>query len=796
MDAHELQSAIVELVNRPDYQPVKPRVIAKRLGLPKEEVADVRRAVKRLVRQGLVSYAANHIVRPAERPSPAIQTSDDQAAHRPSPPAPLPEGEGSFTPRKRKRAEHARPRIIGVFHRTQKGFGFVRPLPPAGEDGARPPREDARADDIFVPAKYTLDAAGGDVVAVEVKDVKRAHHNDSGARLGPRGRVVEVIERQTRQFVGAYFESQGSAFVQIDGTLFAQPIYVGDPGAKNARPDEKVVIEMIRFPSPLHDGEGVIVEVLGPQGQPGVDTLSIIREFSLPEEFAQDALDDARVQADRFDESIGDRLDLTGQTIITIDPVDARDFDDAISLEKFDDGHWRLGVHIADVSHFVQPRTALDREAHNRATSVYLPDRVLPMLPELISNGLASLQPDRVRYTKSVFIDYSPEGIRTHTEFHSAAIKSSKRLSYEQVDAFLAEREQKLPSPSGRGAGGEGISPDKREKSSPHPNPLPKGEGTLPPPVHALLGRMHELAMLLRRRRIRHGALVLTMPEVKIDLDADGRVAGAHVVEDTESHQMIEEFMLAANESVAELLRAQGMPFLRRVHQSPSPHKLKALTEFVRELGLPVTGLHDRFELQQLLKTVVGRPEQHAVNYAVLRAMQRAVYSPKEEGHYALASDCYCHFTSPIRRYPDLHIHRLLDDYIRKRGQSPFVRSTLRAVPANGDGPLFRRARRPRPALQRPRAAGRSGRTRPDPCQTACLPQRPRGHANGRAGDRRGEFWTFRGRRRSARRRADPHGEPGRRFLYLRPRDAFAHRPAVRQPLSPRRPPACGCHAG
>ena len=418
---------------------------------------------------------------------------------------------------------------------------------------------------------------------------------------------------------------------------------------------------MIRFPSPVHDGEGVIVEVLGPQGQTGVDTLSIIREFGLPEEFAKDALDEARREADLFDESIGDRLDLRGETIITIDPVDARDFDDAISLEKFDDSHWRLGVHIADVSHFVRPRTALDREAHNRATSVYLPDRVLPMLPELISNGLASLQPDRVRYTKTVFIDYSPEGDRTNTEFHSAAIKSSKRLTYEQVDGFLADREG--------------------------------WKKNLTQPVHALLGRMHELAMLLRRRRIRHGSLVLTMPEVKIDSDSHGRVAGAHVVEDTESHQIIEEFMLAANEAVAELLRGQGVPFLRRIHESPSPHKLKALTEFVRELGLPVRGLHDRFELQQLLKTVVGRPEQHAVNYSVLRAMQRAVYSPKEEGHYALASDWLlplhlAHPPLPGFAYP-----------------SPAGGLSCRPQAAAAQG----RARHPGPALQRPRAAGRGG---------------------------------------------------------------------------------------
>jgi ribonuclease R len=233
--------------------------------------------------------------------------------------------------------------------------------------------------DIFVPAKYTLDAATGDVVAVEVKHVRGAP-GPHGPH-GPRGRVVEVLQRQTRQFVGTYFESEGSAFVQIDGTLFAQPIFVGDPGAKNARPDDKVVMEMIRFPSPLHDGEGVLIEVLGPQGKAGVDTLSIIREFNLPEEFAADALNEARQEAARFDESIEGRLDLTGQTVVTIDPVDARDFDDAISLEQLDNGHRRLGVHIADVSHFVRPRTALDREAHDRGTSVYLPDRVLPMLP-------------------------------------------------------------------------------------------------------------------------------------------------------------------------------------------------------------------------------------------------------------------------------------------------------------------------------------------------------------------------------------------------------------------------------
>ncbi|MFZ5833480.1 MAG: ribonuclease R family protein, partial [Planctomycetota bacterium] len=422
----------------------------------------------------------------------------------------------------------------------------------------------------------------------------------------------------------------------VDGTVFAQPIYVGDPGAKNAQPGDKVVFEMVRFPSPIHEGEGVITEVLGPRGQPGVDTLSIIREYDLPEEFAEDAMEEARRQADVFDEAkLDGRVDLTAETIITIDPIDARDFDDAISLVREETGNWRLGVHIADVSHFVQPKTPLDREAYARATSVYLPDRVLPMLPEVISNSLASLQPGKVRYVKTAFMEFTPEGLRVSSEFHSAAIRSAKRLTYEEVDEFLADRDAK------RGEWGNAVCD--------------------------LLGRMHELAMTLRRRRRERGALELIMPEVKVELDKNGDVSGAKVTRHTESHQIIEEFMLAANEAVAEHLRDKELHFLRRIHQAPAPRKLKALTEFVKELGIKAPSLQSRFELQKLLDSVADRPERHAVNFATLRSMQRAVYGPEDEGHYALASDCYCHFTSPIRRYPDLTVHRLLTDLLTDR---------------------------------------------------------------------------------------------------------------------------------
>ena len=626
-----LEESILQLVNSSNYRPIKPRIIAQRLGLSKEQAVEVRRTVKKLVRHGQLRFSTNHLVMPAVATAtvaPKTREKDSRGLTAP--------GTASKKSSAGSASRRGGNRVLGTFQRTQKGFGFVRVSRETAskrDPQAEPPK------DIYIPADRTADAATGDVVLVELG---RSHR----AEIGPRGAIVEVVERQTHEFVGTYFESGGAAYVRIDGTLFARPISVGDPGAKNAQPDDKVVVEMLRFPSPLSDGEGVIQEVLGPRGKPGVDTMSIIREFNLPDGFADDAVEEANRQADAFDESVGKRKDFTGETIVTIDPVDARDFDDAISLERLENGHWRLGVHIADVSHFVRPKTPLDREARDRATSVYLPDRVLPMLPEVISNGLASLQPDKVRYTKSAIMEFTDEGLRVSTQLYSAAIRSSKRLTYEQVDEFLEVLRA------------DGAKPQAPSKTPTSPSTVRRKLGGK---VCGLLERMYSLAMTLRRRRLANGALELTMPEVKVELDRQGRVAGAHVVENTESHQIIEEFMLAANEAVAETIYEHGLHFLRRVHQSPSPQKLDALTEFVRELGYQTESLQSRFSLQKLLDASASRPERHAVHFAVLRSMQRAIYSPMEEGHYALASDCYCHFTSPIRRYPDLTIHRLVD---------------------------------------------------------------------------------------------------------------------------------------
>lgn len=607
IDTNELKAAILEIVLAPNYQPVKPKVIARKLRMA-DQAPVVRKAVKALIRAKRVEWGRNHIVRPVVSKAKPVAKSEAHGGKAANPSA------DSF-------AKNDAPKDTGVFSRAAAGYGFVR------VHGT--PRSEKK-NDVFVPAPDTLDAADGDTVRFEVTSKK-----SSEGRI--RGRLLEVLDRGRDQFVGTYFEKNGSGFVQVDGGQFEKPILVGDAGAKNAKAKDKVVIEMVNYPSYKDDGEGVIVEVLGARGTPGVDTLGVMREYGLPETFPDEVLESARQQAEAFNEEIGDRRDLTADTIITIDPKDARDFDDAISLEKIENGHWRLGVHIADVSHFVPENSPLDLEARDRATSVYLPDRVIPMLPEIISNNLASLQPNRVRYAKTVFIEFTADGAPVDAEFVSTAIRSKHRFNYEEIDHYLGDRKH--------------------------------WEDKLTPEVHALVGRMHELAMMLRKRRFAKGALELTLPDIKVDLDNDGRVSGAHLVENTESHQMIEEFMLAANIAVAELLRKEELHFLRRIHEPPNRKKLKALTAFVRDLGIECDNLEDRFEIQKVVREVGTKPERHAVNFAILRSMQKAVYSPADEGHYALAADTYAHFTSPIRRYPDLTVHRML--WSLEKGKRP-----------------------------------------------------------------------------------------------------------------------------
>jgi len=581
----DLTEQILAAVGRKSYEPLKPKALARKIGVPQKQYGAFRNALRELVRQGRVQFGKNHAVRPA--------------------------------------GQHGT--VVGIYRRTSTGLGFVRPHIVEGKAGA----------DIAVREDAALDAATGDEVLVKIVSKGRGE-------FGPRGEILQILTRATRQFVGTYFEREGAGHVRVDGTVFSHSIYVGDPGAKGVRPDDKVVIEMLRFPSPEdYRGEGVIVEVLGPRGRPGVDTLSIIREYDLPDKFPEDVLEEARAAATAFDEDDrAGRTDFTQDLVITIDPADARDFDDAVSLTIDPRSkHWQLAVHIADVAHFCPPGGALDREARQRGTSVYLPQRVLPMFPEIISNSLASLQQGRVRYVKSALIDFTPGGQRASTSFHDGAIRARKRFTYDQVS-------QVLETADAHGAE-RAVTAEVDED------------------LVALLLRMRELALILRKRRRKHGALELNMPEVELEYDDQGRLSGAHFAKHDVSHQIIEEFMLAANEAVAEHLAGLHVPFLRRVHPPPDPTKLEAFRDFARSLGYKLDKNVDRFTLQRILEQSAGRPDMHAVHYSLLRSLKQAVYSPAAEGHYALASENYCHFTSPIRRYPDLTVHRLLGQWLR-----------------------------------------------------------------------------------------------------------------------------------
>ena len=586
----DYRTSILDYFADPESPPLRQKELAKQIRVNKSRLNEFRVALEILLTEGRLIQAANGALKP-------------------------------------KPQRHA---LVGTIRRTASGAGYFRPNLPLEEA-----EEKAREPAIYVMPEDLRGALTGDEVVLQLLKRRRA-----GGQLC--GRVIEIAKRAKQQFVGLYEERRHRGVVTVDGGLFSSAVSVGDPGAKGAQPGDKVVLEMVRFPEGHHAGEAVITQVLGPHGEPGVDTLSIIHEFGLRDEFPEDVLEDARRQAQSFDETdLRGRLDLTGETIITIDPIDARDFDDAISLTREEHGHWRLGVHIADVAHFVKPGGPLDREAQRRGTSVYLPDRVLPMLPEILSNSLASLQSNKVRFTKSVFIDFTPDGIPARAEFAISAINAVQRFAYEDVMPILEGKKS------------------------------PRGNDPVNDDVRQLLGRMYDLAMILRRRRFEHSALNLDLPEVKLDFDADGKVSGAHKTVHDESHQIIEEFMLAANIAVAREFHLRNWPFLRRVHAPPDERKQRALSDFLNGLGFKVPANPGRPHLQILLDQVRGTPEEYAVNYAVLRSMRQAEYSPAEVGHYALAEEEYCHFTSPIRRYPDLTIHRLFEEVVRDRKKQP-----------------------------------------------------------------------------------------------------------------------------
>jgi ribonuclease R len=652
MEQENLEEQIVALVGAPGYRPMKPRGLLKELRLDETRYGELRRLVKRLVRAGKLRFAANHLLLPPlSSEPPQAQSSRGESPSRSQQPSlpgvadllrsrlqgqePLGRSPHSLAPAEAvedveerdlsdglessSRRDRRDPQQVaeGIFRSTQSGYGFFRP------DGVS-----QREEDLFVPPSATGGAIDRDRVRVRI----------SRGRQGKwEARVLEVIQRHRRQFSGTYLVQEGKALVWLDGVPLAQPVKLGDVRGIPLAADDKVIVEVVRFPEGEHPGEAVLLEVLGSARNPMVDARAIEFQFGLPGEFPPEVIDQSREISDRFREDVipEDRRDLTHLPTLTIDPIDARDFDDAISLSVNEVGHWELWVHIADVSAFVEEGTALDDEARERATSIYLPDRVIPMIPEVISNHVASLQPDRNRWAISVLMEWTPDGVLVHWEVHRSVIRNQLRLHYEQVDQFL-----KAPD-SFRGKIADGM--------------------------HEMLSQMDRLAMLLRKRRLEGGAIELSLPEVKIDLDRGGKVKGAHLEIQTESHQIIEEFMLATNETIAAWMDRDQVPFVRRVHGAPKPIALRKMTEFVRDLGVECGSLADRFELQRVLQSVRGMGIEYAVHYSTLKSLAKAVYQVEPDRHYALNKEHYCHFTSPIRRYPDLTVHRLVMERLAKR---------------------------------------------------------------------------------------------------------------------------------
>ena len=575
-----LESRVREYLQLPSYRPIKFAQLAKKIGVRKPQFEAFENLLDRLVHDGVIRFSES----------------------------------GRIESRKRTGG------IVGTVRRTAMGDGYITPIA-----STSPPVKG----DIIVFAEDMKDAQDKD--EVEVRLTGRRRFGDQQIAV-----VERVVKRATTTFVGTYEEDEYGGFVRIDGRQFSEPVALDDPEASGVRRGDKVVVEMLRFPTARRGGEAVLKTRLGAAHDIGVDTISVIHEFGLETEFPEAVLEEARQVAAAFDDSdLTGRDDLTGTTIITIDPADARDFDDAISIDQHEDGSWTLGVHIADVSHFVAVDSELDKEARSRGNSVYLPGRVLPMLPEILSNGLASLQADRVRFTMSAFMDINTDGEVTSTRFSNSAIRVKHRFSYEQVSAII-------------------NGPKKR------PDDLTKD-------VWDTVWRMRKLARTLRTRRFDLGAINLELSEVKIDLDRDGRMTGAHLVEGDESHQMIEECMLAANIAVARNLTESKVLHPRRIHPEPTPARLEILQDFVKAIGIPVPRLRTHADMQALLKKVHGTPQEYAVNFALLRSLKQATYSTKLEGHFALAAEDYCHFTSPIRRYPDLVVHRQLKHLIAQR---------------------------------------------------------------------------------------------------------------------------------
>ncbi len=545
--------------------------------------------------------------------------------------------------------------MTGVLSKKQKGFGFVEC--------------ENMEEDIFVPAVLMNGAMDGDTVEVELTP---------SASGGPstRGAVRRILTRKITEVAGLFRAYRKGSEVIPEGGAFQEPVRIRRKQDGGAQDGDYVVAEITRYPDRTRPAEGRITEILAPSGMPGGDILAIARNYGLKDRFPGKA--DAEAKALNatgiMDQELCGRRDLRQQRIFTIDGPDARDFDDAVSLTMLDSGNYSLGIHIADVSHYVKEGGPMDREALSRGTSTYFPDKVFPMLPTALSNGICSLQPGADRLTLSLDIELDPEGNVVDHEICESVIRSCARLVYDDVSDLL---EQMSGSPA------QGELPDRetcREILSADPAASLAGD---PREIAADLVRMESLAQILRGRREARGSIDFDLDEAFIRLDAQGRPEEIGVSDRRTANRLIEDFMILANETIAEHYCWLEAPFIYRVHESPEHSRIMALREFLRNFGIPLRGdpgnMHPA-ALRNVLEQIRGTAHENVVSTIVLRSMQKACYRSSCDGHFGLAAPYYCHFTSPIRRYPDLFIHRVIKASLRASGGRDSDAEDLAAV--------------------------------------------------------------------------------------------------------------------
>ena len=503
----------------------------------------------------------------------------------------------------------------GIYRKNQKGFGFVK--------------LEEQEDEVYISKNNSLNALNGDRVLIELIEEKNKIKSAEG-------KIIKILKHEKDTIVGTFQNNKTFGFVVPDDKKFGTDIYIAKKDFGKARNQHKVLVEITKYPEKGKKAEGKIIEVLGNINEAGVDMLSLIKEHGLPSKFPEQVIEEAKRCGNNVDKKdIPNRVDLRDEVIFTIDGEDAKDLDDAVKVKKLENDNYQLQVHIADVSYYVKEGSLLDQEALIRGTSIYMLGRVIPMLPRELSNGICSLNAGEDRFVLSCIMEIDKKGKVISAEICKSIINVTERMSYTDVQKILDKSDKKV---------------EKRYKQY-------ENEFNL----------MAELANILKNKRMEQGYLNLDIPESKIDLDIDGKVINIRKYETTFAHEIIEQFMLTANETIAEKFYWLEAPFIYRVHEEPDLEKVKELNKFLYNFGLKIKANKDEIyskEFSKILEEVKGREEEKVISNLLLRTLKVARYEAENKGHFGIASKYYCHFTSPIRRYPDLFIHRIISKYL------------------------------------------------------------------------------------------------------------------------------------